>query len=273
MDPRVVKPLVAAGVCAAGVAAIGVAVFGFDAARSLDVRALYGFMGLADRSHVERGADLAQFADPVEFAVMVAALVAAAVLRRRWRLAVAVAAVPVMSALSAEWLKLLTAAPRGTTIVEPESWPSGHVAAMTSLGLCLILVAPPRLRPVAAALAWIGTVGIAYSVTITGAHMPSDALAGVLLAGMWTGLGVAGLRLAGDRVEDGTPSPALLLGSFVLVALGGGLVAVAAGGAEYAARHEDFAVFAAVIAAAAAVTTAFTAWRQPSAPAGRPAAR
>jgi membrane-associated phospholipid phosphatase len=157
--------------------------------------------------------------------------------------------------------------------VEPASWPSGHVTAMTSVGLCLILVAPPRLRPLAAALTWIGIVGIAYSVTITGAHMPSDALAGVLLAGMWTALAVAALRYAGDPVERDTPSLALLLGSFVLVALGGGLVALAAGGADYAARHEDFAVTAVVIAAAAAVTTVFTASRQPSVAAAPPAAR
>jgi hypothetical protein len=162
MDARVVKPLVAAGLCAVGLVAIGAAVFGFDAARSLDVRALDGFMGLGDRARVQHGATLAQFADPLEFAAMVLALVAAAAVRRRPRLAVTVALVPVLSAVSAEALKLLTAAPRGTTVVDASSWPSGHVAAMTSLGLCLILVAPPRLRPVAAALAWIGTVGIAY---------------------------------------------------------------------------------------------------------------
>jgi membrane-associated phospholipid phosphatase len=273
MAPRVVKPLVAAGLCALGMAVVGGAVFGFSSAQALDVRALGGFMGLAERSHVFRGASLAQFADPVEFAVMVLALVAVALVRRRPRLALVVAAVPVASALSAEALKLLTAAPRGTDVVEPASWPSGHVTAMTSLALCLILVAPPRLRPLAAALAWIGTVGIAYSVTITGAHMPSDALAGVLLAGMWTALGVAALRAAGDPVEDDTPSLALLAGSFVVVALGGGLVALAAGGADYAARHEDFTVIAVAIAVAAAATTAFTAWRHPSVPAGPPGAR
>jgi membrane-associated phospholipid phosphatase len=252
---------------------IGLAVFHVDAARNLDLRSLSGFMGLGGRSRVQHGANLAQFADPLEFAAMVLLLVAVAAARRRPRLALVVAAVPLLSALTAEALKLLTAADRGTPVVEPASWPSGHVTAMTSLGLCLILVAPPRLRPLAAALAWIGTVGIAYSVTITGAHMPSDALAGVLLAGMWTALAVAALRRAGDREERDTPSLALLLGSFAAVALGGGLVALAAGGADYAARHEDFALTAAVIAAAAAVTTAFTAWRQPSAPAVPPAAR
>jgi membrane-associated phospholipid phosphatase len=273
MDPRVVKPLVAAGACALGVAVTGLAVFHVEAARNLDVRALSEFMGLGEHARVFRGAALAQFADPVEFVAMVLVLVAVAAVRRRPFLAVAVATVPVLSVLSTEVLKRLTAADRGTFIVEQASWPSGHVTAMTSLGLCLILVAPPRLRPVAAALAWIGTVGIAYSVTITGAHMPSDALAGVLLPGMWTSLAVAALRYAGDPVERDTPSLALLLGSFVLVALGGGLVAVAAGGADYAARHEDFAVTAVVIAAAAAATTVFTASRQPSAPAVPPGAR
>jgi membrane-associated phospholipid phosphatase len=273
MDSRILKPLVAAGLCALGLVAIGVAVFGFDAGRSLDVRALGQFMGLGDHSRVREGANMAQFADGLEFAVMVLLLVGIAVVRRRRRLAVAVAAVPVLSALTAEVLKVLTAAPRGTTVVEPASWPSGHVASMTSLALCLILVAPARWRPLAAALAWVGTVGIAYSVTITGAHMPSDALAGVLVAGMWTALAVAGLRAAGDAAEQDTPSLALLGGSFLLVALGGGLIAVAAGGADYAEQHSTFAVTAVVIAAAAAATTAFTAWRQPSARAVPPAPR
>lgn len=273
MAPRVIKPLVAAGLCALGLAVIGEAVFGFNAAQGLDVRALTGFMGLGDRSRVMQGADLAQFADPVDFAVMVLALVGVALLRRRPRLALAVFAVPVLAAVSAEALKLLTAAPRGTDVVDPASWPSGHVTSMTALALCLILVAPPRLRPLAAALAWIGTVGIAYSVTITGAHMPSDALAGVLLAGMWTALAVAALRQVGEDAERDTPSLALLAGSFAAVALGGAFVALAAGGAEYAARHEDFALIAVLIAVAAAATTAFTAWWPPSVPAGPPAAR
>jgi membrane-associated phospholipid phosphatase len=178
----------------------------------------------------------------------------------------------VLSALSAEVLKVLTAAPRGTMEVEPASWPSGHVTSMTSLGLCLILVAPPRLRPLAAVLAWIGTMGIAYSVTISGAHMPSDALAGVLLAGMWTALAVAALRGVGDRPERDMPSLRLLLGSFAVVALGGGLLALAVGG-EYVERNTTFAVTALTIATAAAATTAFTAWRQPSARAAPPAPR
>src|SRR4051812_27091411 len=112
MDARVVKPLVAAGLCAAGVVAIGAAGFGFDAARGLDVRALDGFMGLGDRARVQHGATLAQFADPLQFAAMVLALVGSAAVRRRPRLALTVALVPVLSAVSAEALKLLTAAPR-----------------------------------------------------------------------------------------------------------------------------------------------------------------
>jgi membrane-associated phospholipid phosphatase len=190
---------------------------------------------------------------------MVIALVAVAVVRRRPRLAAAVALVPTLAGISAELLKLATAAPRGTPVVDNASWPSGHVAAMTSLGLCLILAAPPRLRPAAATLAWIGTVAVAYSVTITGAHMPSDALAGVLLAGMWTALAVAALRRAGDEVERPAPSRALLLGAFSFVVVAAGLVALALGADEYAARHTAFAVSAAVIAVAAAAATAATA--------------
>jgi membrane-associated phospholipid phosphatase len=271
MDPRVLKPLVASGLCALGILAIGLAVFDVDSARSLDVRALNGFMGLGDHSPVRHGASVAQFAGAAAFAAMVLALVIAAAVRRRPRLALAVAAVPVLSGLSAEVLKRVTAAPRGTLEVEAASWPSGHVAAMTSFALCLILVVPARFRPLAAVVAWVGTVGIAFSVTISGAHMPSDALAGVLLAGMWTALAVAALRHAGDPLEQDTPSLALLLGSFAAVALGGGLLALALGGDDYAAQHAAFAVTAALIAAAAAAATAGTAWHRPSARGAPPA--
>src|SRR4051794_29945536 len=162
MDSRILKPLVVAALCAAAIAVIGVVTFGLDAGRSLDVRALNQFMGLGEHARLRHAANLAQFADGAQFAVMVLALVGIAAVRRRWRLAVAVAAVPVVSALTAEVLKIVTAAPRGTTVVEPASWPSGHVASMTSLALCLILVASARWRPLAAALAWVATVGIAY---------------------------------------------------------------------------------------------------------------
>ena len=76
----------------------------------------------------------------------------------------------------------------------PEAYPSGHTTAVMSFALALAIVAPPRLRPLAAAAGALLTVGTVYSILILGGHYPSDIIGGFLVATAWACLAVIPLR-------------------------------------------------------------------------------
>ena len=87
----------------------------------------------------------------------------------------------------------------GSVFIGPASWPSGHATAATALALSVVLVVPPRLRPVTAVLALLFIAGVGISLLILAWHMPSDVLGGYLMAALWMALAVAGLRAAERR--------------------------------------------------------------------------
>jgi hypothetical protein len=68
-----------------------------------------------------------------------------------------------------------------------------------TVALCGVLVAPRSLRPLAAALGTVLTVGVSYSILLLQWHLPSDVLGGLLLAGTCVALGVAVLWSAEAR--------------------------------------------------------------------------
>jgi membrane-associated phospholipid phosphatase len=131
-----------------------------------------------------------------------AALVAVALVRKRPRVALAVALVMALAPLSAETLKPLLAHPHlqiATIHIGAASWPSGHSTAALALVLCAVLVAPTQLRPVVTALGAAFAVAVGCSLLILAWHMPSDVLGGYLVATLWMALAVAGLRAAERR--------------------------------------------------------------------------
>jgi membrane-associated phospholipid phosphatase len=149
--------------------------------------------------------------EPLLFTIWGIALVAIALARERPRLAIAVVAVMGLAPLSAEVLKPLLAHPHdsvGLISIGPASLPSGHTTAATALAFSAVLVTPRRLRPLVSALAvaFAGAVGLA--LLIRAAHMPSDVLAGYLVASFWVAIAVAGLRAAERRWPTGR-APAL----------------------------------------------------------------
>jgi membrane-associated phospholipid phosphatase len=216
---------------------------------------------------------IADLCNPSPWIFFAAVPVLVALVRRRPRVAAAVAVILLGANVTTQLLKPLLAGARpssllgGVVSIAPASWPSGHATAAMSLTLCLVIAAPARLRPFIAALGAAFAVAVCYSFLELGWHYPSDVLGGFLVATTWTLAGVAVLFAlderyprraaatadAGVRAEPvsirealGPPLAALVAG--VVLA---GLVALARPHAvvAYARAHEAFMVGAAAIAA------------------------
>ena len=153
-----------------------------------------------ERPRVDRWAtSLTRLLEPLLFVVFGFAVLAVAIARRRLQIALATLAILVLAPLTSEALKPLLAhshvqlgfGPR----VPPASFPSGHATAALALALCAVLVAPSRLRIAVAVLGAGFAVAIGCSQLILGRHMPSDVLAGYLVAMLWTTLAIVALRV------------------------------------------------------------------------------
>ncbi len=258
-------------------AAIGVALlvvtwfFAFHVgfARHADQSILQGFYGLGQRGRVRSVASwVAHLCNPTPYVYLVWIPVAVALLRRRPRLAIAVAAILLGANVTTEVLKSITAVPRPLLIqgsfppVGAKSWPSGHATAAMSLALCCVLVAPGRWRPAAAALGAAFTVAVVYSFLALGWHYPSDVFGGFLVATTWTLAAVSGLlavqeRRAGPGGRTVRPSVTSALGPSAAAVLAAIFLAVGAALARphdvvsYARAHEAFMVGAVAIGAVA----------------------
>jgi membrane-associated phospholipid phosphatase len=140
--------------------------------------------------------------DPLLYTLWALLLLAVALLRRRPRVALAVAVVLPAAPGLAEALKPLLAHPHdsvGFQWVGAASWPSGHATAAMTLVLCALLVAPYRLRPLVAALGSAFAVAVGCALLILAWHMPSDVLGGYLLAALCVSLAVVALGGAWDQ--------------------------------------------------------------------------
>ena len=152
-----------------------------------------------------------------------------ALVRRRVGRALAAVAVVVASFGSAEALKhglghLGDAIPAG----RPATFPSGHTSIAVSLGLALVLAAPPVLRPTAALLGAAYGAGIGLAVIVLGWHYPSDVVGSFFVCGFWA-------AVAGTLLGD-VPRRPQLSAAAVLVAAAA-VAAALFGAAVLAQRH------------------------------------
>jgi len=161
--------------CAAGAACVGVAAFHIGVTERADVRIYEAFGELSDGDVYVVARNVTNVVEPERLVVLVALLLGAAALQRRWRLALGTLVVVVGANLTTQVLKPLTAAERIPSYLADASWPSGHMTAMTSLALCLVVVAPRVLSAAAAGVAAVMVVAMAYSLLLIGTHHPSDA--------------------------------------------------------------------------------------------------
>jgi membrane-associated phospholipid phosphatase len=231
---------------------------------AIDQRTFDGFLGLSRPATARWAEHLSHLADPGPFALFAAALVLGALARRAPRIAIAVAVILLGSNLTTQLLKPALALPQPLPGIDTATWPSGHATAAMALVLCLQLVVPARVRPLAAALGGLLALGVVYSVLILGHHEPSDILGGFLVAGTWTGLVVAALRTATPEREPSPRATATLVPVALATATAAAMACVLAlthgdGALDYAATHTTFMAGAAVIAAGAMGMSALTA--------------
>jgi membrane-associated phospholipid phosphatase len=233
----------------------------------VDETTLAGFVGLSGSSSRTLATAGAHLGDPVPVAMFTVGIVFLALVRRRPRLAVTACLVVAGANVTTQVLKVITAEPRtvdsapGAHIAE-QSWPSGHATASMTVALCLIAVAPPRLRPAAAALGGSFALGVSYSVLLLGWHLPSDVLGGFCVAAAWTLSGLALVRAAegvrpvpdSDRRAVGIKAalvPALVIGLGVAGVVGAVAVARLDTAFGYAEDNTTFVAAAAFIGAGA----------------------
>jgi membrane-associated phospholipid phosphatase len=196
--------LALAALCLIGLAATWVVGAIVPITHARDATTLYDFtrIGLGRPRVDELANHLLDLLEPGLYTVWGLMLVGLALLRRRPRLALAIAVVLPLAPLSAEVLKPLLAHPHaysGVKDITAASWPSGHATAATVLSLCAVMVFPAAMRPVVAALGTVFVFGVSCSLLILAWHMPSDVVGGYLLAGLWISLAVACLRASEPR--------------------------------------------------------------------------
>ncbi len=232
MSRRPLFLLALAALCAFAGAIVWLAAFHLPGGREFDARALQAFAGVLRPPLTPTTAGIAVLADPLPFVLGGLALVALALLRRRWLMAATVALILVSANACTQLLKPALTDPRvidvsGIARDYPGSWPSGHSTASMSLALCLVLVAGPRLRPLAA-LAGAGyAIGVGYSLVSGGWHLPSDVFGGYLVAATFTLLGAAALAALETRepAVDAAPLPWRVLAGPAGALLGAGALA------------------------------------------------
>jgi membrane-associated phospholipid phosphatase len=249
-----------------------------------DQRALDGFIGL-DRPRLAPLLDhIAHSADPAPYALFGLALALLALARGRWRVALAIPVLFVVTGATTEALKHVLASPRidewlGSAQIAAASWPSGHSTAAMTMALCATIAAPPRLRPTVAALGGAYAVAVAYSILTLRWHFPSDVFGGYLVAATYVLLAVSGIAWTEQRWPSRHGVEAASRPGDLVPALGVALLA--AGGAiglalarphaliGYAAEHTTFVAGAAGIAALAVVIAGVlaTGMRAPRTPA------
>ncbi len=216
------RPLALLGlavVSAAGAAAVWFTALHTPGGEHLDERALQTFTAATPARAAPAISGVASLADPAPFVLTAIAVVVIAVVRRRWLMAAIVPLILLAANVSTQQLKPALGDLRiidlhGTITTYLGSWPSGHSTAAMSLALCLVLVAGPRLRPLAALFGAGYAIAIGYALVVVGYHLPSDVLGGYLMAATWTLLGAAALaaleaRSAAPAPESGSP-PVLL---------------------------------------------------------------
>jgi membrane-associated phospholipid phosphatase len=259
-----VVPLLVATGCLLAMAVVGLLALDSPGAHERDAAMLHGFVAL-DRPRVHDSVVLlAHLADPAPYLAVGVALIGIALWRRLpWR-AGAVAALLVATGASTQLVKHLLAQPRfegwlGAHQVGAAAWPSGHSTAAMTLALCAVLVAPAALRPLVAVGGGAFAAAVGYAVLVLAWHFPSDVLGGFLMAGMWTALAVAVLRVVEPRrAADPVPRRGLGLGVAVAAAAAVAVVAVVPRDAVtlYASERPTLVVGALVLAAVAGALAA-----------------
>jgi len=163
--------------------------------------------------------------------------------------------------LTAQALKDLLERPNligSATYASGNSFPSGTVTLVASLGFCLILVAQRRLRALAAIGAILLMSAVGASTITAGWHRLADVVGGDLISLAWAALATAALI----RVQGWMPRQTWTRGlgrRTAFIAAAAGAVAIGAGAIGLAVAMVEPAPLAALVAYRATTPEAFVA--------------
>jgi hypothetical protein len=136
-----------------------------------------------------------------------------ALIRRRIVVAIAAILLVVGASASTQILKRVIYRPELGVDVERaaagNSLPSGHTAVVASVAVALVLVLPVRQRGVGAIVGAVLTAVAGIATLSAGWHRPSDAVAALLLVGVWAcaaGLFIVIAQRGHGGVEYGPPN-------------------------------------------------------------------
>jgi len=226
MARRPAVPAALAGICALAVVALWFAANDLASGRELDA-------AIGDELHTAlAGLNVAllkgasSLADTLPIAVGSIALAALAWLRGGRRLALTVALVLLVANVATQLTQPVLGDARhvdlsGTGLEGSGSWPSGHAMAAMLLALLAILVAGPRLRAVTAIAGLAYALALGVALVALGGHLPSDVLAGYLVAAAFAAAGTAAhpAQGAGAQAAARTPRMAPALGALAAAAV------------------------------------------------------
>jgi hypothetical protein len=220
---------------AAGVAASYRVFIGTGLGQSVDTSALRG----ADVDHARTVEIMSRALHGTSLASLVLVCVAAAAIgmvRRRLDLAVGAAVLVIAANLTTQLLKTRLERPDLDGFPAPNSFPSGHTTAATSVALALVLVLPQAIRGMVALIGAGYVTVIAVATVWAEWHRPSDTVAALLVALAWGGLVSAALRIRRVRIPGAAERPGrpatlvfLVIGTITAAAAGLGLAAVVIG--------------------------------------------
>jgi membrane-associated phospholipid phosphatase len=190
--------------------------------RWVDASSLQGFLGLQGGRVSPVAEAIGSLGNSIPVAIAAVVLAGVALARGRPRMSLLVLLLVGATSVSSQALKALLAYPRyDATIdgahVDPAAFPSGHATASMTIGIALVLVVSPRLRPLAAVVGAALAIAVSFSVVALGWHYPSDIIGGFLLATGWTLVLLAALRVLDDRYPERTARSALVARSRTLV--------------------------------------------------------
>lgn len=199
------------------------------AARHFDASALQGLVVPSGGRGETLFTRIATLGDAVPIALIAIGLTLVALLRGRPRVAVAVLLLVGATSVSSQLLKAVLAYPRDAGL-GAAAFPSGHSTAAMTVALCLVLVAPARLRVLAGLVGMAFALGVGFGVISLSWHYPSDVLAGYLLAAGWTFAVVSGLLWLEQRRPERPGKLAVAARGVVDRVAAVGLVTVVVGG-------------------------------------------
>lgn len=206
--------------------------FGVSSITTADQRAIPE--GLAGAGVAQAKVATARLLDTISVASLGLAalgLMAIALVRRRFRQALAAAIVVAGANLTTQLLKPVLGRldPLGGDAERFSQgiFPSGHATVAMSLALALVIVVPSAARPIGAVVGAVYTAAVGVGLLLLGWHFPSDVAGGFLIAALWAVGAVAWLRRSGAP-RSVTLAPASRVRAGMRVALVvAGVVAVA----------------------------------------------